>query len=78
MSSPPTISFEIALPNPPQLGKRKRPIQHGSLPPLLLFWQVNFKVKRSNWDGTGDEQKDAEEKKQDEEVIQKLTFRREP
>lgn len=29
--------------------------------------QVNFKVKRSNWDGTGDEEKEAEEKK-DEEV----------
>lgn len=31
--------------------------------------QVNFKVKRSNWDGTGDEQEEEEEKKQDDEVI---------
>lgn len=30
-------------------------------------FQVNFKVKRSNWDGTGDEEKEEEEKK-DEEV----------
>ncbi|CAN0475574.1 unnamed protein product [Ectocarpus sp. 12 AP-2014] len=36
--------------------------------PIKRQIQVNFKVKRSNWDGTGDEQKDAEEMKQDEEV----------
>ncbi|CBJ28569.1 C2H2 zinc finger protein [Ectocarpus siliculosus] len=36
--------------------------------PIKRQIQVNFKVKRSNWDGTGDEEKDAEEKKQDEEV----------
>lgn len=40
----------------------------------FVFWrfQVNFKVKRSNWDGTGDEQKEEEEKK-DEEVWEGFT-----
>lgn len=35
--------------------------------------QVNFKVKRSNWDGTGDEHARQEEKK-DEEVLSLSAF----
>lgn len=32
------------------------------------FWQVNFTIKRSNWDGTGNEDMDGEEEKKDDEV----------
>lgn len=62
------LSFEIASSSPPNL-EEKTLRSTRLLTPWLRFWQVNFKVKRSNWDGTGDEEKDAEEKKQDEEVL---------
>lgn len=43
------------------------------LPVPGSVFQVNFKVKRSNWDGTGDEH-DEEAKKEDEEVSNRFVI----